>query len=62
MFNGCSSLVNLDLSSFDTSIEYNFSNLFKDCTSLKINLISLTHMSAFTIFAFTFMNCQSLEN
>ena len=35
MFSGCSSLVNLDLSNFETNKVNNMENMFNECNSLK---------------------------
>ena len=35
MFNGCKSLLNLDIPNFKTNIVHDMSAMFKDCSSLK---------------------------
>lgn len=51
MFNGCSSLENIELSSFDTTNATNMANMFYNCKSLKqldlssFNTSKVTNMS-----------------
>ena len=62
MFYGCSSLINIDLSNFNTNNVTNMNRMFFGCSSLKnidlsnFNTNNVTHM--FGMFA----GCSSLNN
>lgn len=61
MFYGCSSLQELDLSSFDTSNLTNLNGTFYNCSSLKSLDVSSFDTSKVTNFGVTFRGCSSLE-
>ena len=60
MFQSCSSLITLDLSSFDTSSVLFMNNLFHDCTSLIT--LDLSHFNTLKVIKMEsmFENCKSL--
>jgi len=61
MFNGCVSLLELDVSGFDTSKAENMENMFGYCSNLKkLNLASFDTEKV-TNMAFMFVDCSSLE-
>ena len=63
LFYGCSSLTNLDLSSWDTSAATNMSGLFHGCSALtEIKGIEQLNTSAVTNMSSLFSNCSSLTN
>jgi surface protein len=62
MFNGCSSLTSLDLSSFDTSNVTNMDCMFDGCSSLTSLDLSSFDTSNVTSMAYMFANCSSLKN
>ena len=60
MFNSCSALVNINLSSFDTSNVTNMSNMFYRCSSLITLDLSSFNTSKVTNMYRTFMLCTEL--
>ena len=60
MFDGCTSLVSLNISNFNTLLVTNFSYLFSNCTSLTKLDISNFNTSRATDFSYMFNNCASL--
>ena len=62
IFSNCSSLINLDLSDFDTSNVTDMSNIFSNCSSL-INLdVSNFHTTKVVDMSYMFSNCSSLKS
>ena len=62
MFNGCSNLVKIDLSSFDTKNVTDMSGMFCGCINLKnLNLSSLNTENV-TDMSYMFCDCHVLEN
>ena len=62
MFNGCSNLIKIDLSSFDTKNVTDMSGMFEECRNLKnLNLSSL-NTEKVTDMSYMFCNCNKLEN
>ena len=60
MFDNCESIVNLNISNFNTSLVTNFTYLFNNCVSLvKLN-ISNFNTARVTDFSYMFNNCRSL--
>ena len=60
MFSGCKSLIDLDLSNFDTKKVTNMENMFLDCISLKnLDLLNF-NTSNVVIMCRMFYNCKSL--
>jgi surface protein len=62
MFNGCTSLTNLDLSHFETSNVTNMGQMFDGCSGLKSINLSSFNTSKVTDFAFMFEDCSSLKS
>ena len=60
MFSGCSSLTELDLSSFNTSNVQNMEGMFQNCSSLTELDLSSFHTSNVQNMASMFDNCSSL--
>lgn len=60
MFSGCSSLAELDLSSFNTSNVQNMEGMFQNCSSLTELDLSSFHTSNVQNMASMFDNCSSL--
>ena len=60
MFEGCSSLKSLDLSTFDTSNVGSFINLFANCSSLESLDLSSFNTSNSTHMGTMFSGCYSL--
>ena len=61
MFQNCSSLATLDLSSFDTSKVEEMNNMFDGCSSLTILDLSSFDMSCLSLSGEMFYGCSSLE-
>ena len=62
MFNGCSNLTKIDLSSFDTENVTDMSGMFHGCSNLKdLNLSSL-NTEKVTDMSYMFSGCSLLEN
>ena len=62
MFNGCSNLIKIDLSSFDTKNVTDMSGMFSGCINLRnLNLSSL-NTEKVNDMSFMFCDCNSLEN
>ena len=62
MFNGCSSLISLDLSCFDTSKVTNMGTMFQGCSSLTSLNLSSFNTKNVTSMLFLFAVCTSLTN
>ena len=62
MFSGCSSLTNLDVSSFNTSNVTDMSNMFRSCSSLTNLDVSNLDTSHVTDMESMFKNCSSLTS
>ena len=62
MFNGCSALTSLDLSSFNTSKVTNMQNIFYGCYNLKYLDISSFDTSKVRSFLYFFYNCRELTS
>ena len=62
MFNGCSSLTELDLSSFKTGAVTNMGAMFQSCTSLAMVNVSSWDTSSATDMSAMFSNCSSLTS
>jgi len=62
MFNGCSSLTSLDVSSFDTSNVTDMGSMFSGCSSLTSLDLSHFDTSNVTTMGSMFSNCSSLTN
>ena len=68
MFDGCSSLTTLDLSSFNTSNVTNMTRMFSGCSSLttldlsSFNTSKVTNMSGYTSHSGMFSDCLSLTS
>jgi len=62
MFNGCNSLVSLDLSSFDTAAVTSMSSMFQNCHSLTSLDLSSFDTAAVTSMSNTFSSCFSLAS
>ena len=62
MFDGCSSLTNLDLSSFNTSKATSMSYMFYGCSSLTNLDLSNFNTSNVAIMNYMFYSCSSLTN
>ena len=62
MFNGCSSLISLDLSCFDTSKVTNMGAMFQGCSSLTSLNLSSFNTKNVTSMLFLFAVCTSLTN
>ncbi len=62
MFNGCSSLISLDLSCFDTSKVTNMGAMFHGCSSLTSLNLSSFNTKNVTSMLFLFASCTSLTN
>ena len=60
MFNGCESLISLDVSGFDTSNVIDINELFKSCKSLTLLDLSNFDMSNVNYISDVFTNCDSL--
>ncbi len=61
MFNGCSILTTLDLSSFDTSNVVNMSRMFRSCSLLEELDVSSFNTSSVTNMSYMFDGCSSLK-
>ncbi|MBE5745994.1 MAG: BspA family leucine-rich repeat surface protein [Clostridiales bacterium] len=62
MFDGCSSLKSLDLSSFGENQAFNMDGMFEGCSSLEsINLNNLD-TSSVTLMRYMFKDCDNLKN
>ena len=61
MFNGCTQLTSLDLSSFDTSLVTTMINMFTSCSSLKEIDISNFDISSVKTLSNMFNYCSKLE-
>ena len=61
MFSGCSSLKELNLSSFDTNQVTNMSYMFSGCSSLKKLKLSSFDTNQVTDMSFMFCDCSSLK-
>lgn len=62
IFNGCSSLTSLDLSSFDTSAVTDMSHMFYNCSSLTSLDLSSFDTSEVINMYYMFYNCKSLTS
>ena len=62
MFNGCSSLTTLDLSSFNTSKVTNMKTMFQNCSSLTTLNLSNFNTSSVTNMTYMFNKCSSLTD
>ena len=62
MFNSCSSLTSLDLSSFNTSVVTNMESMFSSCSSLTSLDLSSFNTSAVTDMRWMFNRCSSLTS
>ena len=62
MFQGCSSLIGLDVSKFDTSQVTDMSFMFQDCGNLTRLDVTSFDTSKVTNMEYVFLSCQSLEN
>ena len=63
MFEGCSSLTSIDMSSFRTPDLYGLDRTFANCTNLKsLNISTLNTSKIRSGFQGTFKNCKSLES
>jgi len=62
MFNGCSSLININLSNFNFDNVNNMSHMFKDCSSLTNINLSNFNTNNVTNMSFLFYKCSSLTN
>ena len=62
MFNGCSTLTSLDLSSFNTSNATIMSFMFQKCSSLTTLDLSNFNTSKVTTMQYMFMDCSSLTS
>ena len=63
MFNGCSSLTNLDLSGFNTANVTDMSYMFDGCSSLRSLNLSWSNMNSSTLsMELMFWNCSSLTS
>ena len=60
MFSGCSSLVSLDVTGFDTSAVQDFGSMFAGCTSLEALDVSGFRTTRSNTFAKMFYNCSKL--
>ena len=60
MFDGCSGLIELDLSMFDTSKVTDMSSMFKDCRALQNLNLSSFNTDKVTDMNSMFMDCESL--
>lgn len=60
MFSGCSSLVSLDLNSFDTSLVMDMSGMFSSCSSLSVLLINHFNTERVASMSSMFSGCSSL--
>ena len=62
MFKGCNSLLSLNLSSFDTTSVRYFSQVFCDCTSLKLLILSNSKfiISKSCLYEDMISNCNSI--
>ena len=61
MFMGCSNILEIDLSNFDSSSVQSIDSMFQDCTSLKKITFGNFKTSQITSMGNTFQNCSSLE-
>ena len=61
MFQGCSSLVSLNLDNFDTSLVYDMNSMFKDCDSLNFLDISNFIMNNSTSYYDMFSNISNIR-
>ena len=62
MFNGCKNIIDIDLSSFDTSNTIDMKGMFNDCTSLnRINLSSLDTKNVRDM-SLMFQSCNNLNS
>lgn len=61
MFNGCSYLTSLDLSSFDTSNVADMAHMFHNCSNLTSLDISKFDTSSVTEAQYMFSGCDSLH-
>ena len=62
LFNGCSSLTNIDMSGLDTSNVKYMSSMFSGCRSLKRLRLSGLDTSNVTYMSWMFYGCKSLES
>ena len=62
MFNGCSSLQSLDLSSFNTASVTSMNIMFKDCSSLQSLDLSSFNTASVTGMTSMFSGCSSLQS
>ena len=62
MFNGCSSIENINLSNFNTKNAKNMSYMFCDCSSLKSINLSNFNTNNVTDMSFMFCGCSSLNS
>ena len=62
MFYGCQNIINIDLSSFDSSSVTNMSNMFKDCNNLTNVNLSCLNTSNVINMEKMFCNCSNLNN
>lgn len=61
MFEGCTSLKEIDLRGFNTKMTKGMQNMFKDCTSLQYLDISAFDISSLNIISNMFYNCTDLK-
>ena len=61
MFKGCSQIIEIDFSNFDSSNVRNIDRMFYDCTSLKSIKFGNFQTSNLNIMEYVFYNCPSLE-
>ena len=62
IFNGCSELLSIDLSKYNTSKVADFSGLFSNCKKLVSLDLSNFNTNSLNSLGETFMNCESLES
>ena len=62
MFNGCSNLTKIDLSSFDTKNVTDMSGMFSGCENLRNLDLSSLNTEKVTDMSYMFSECYSLEN
>ena len=62
MFNNCTNIISIDLSSFDSLYATNMSFMFNECTNLKEINLNYLNVSNVTDMSYMFAKCSELES